>query len=106
MDRFTIGEGGGPSRGGRTAAFTASTSECRCAASGPLALRRGGAPLGASLFIGLEPRLDLARHGLVPLPQRFRPSPLNLIYRPLSARAPKTLDPAAVSLSFLDFDPY
>lgn len=79
----------------------------RCAAFLPgRRVEGGGAPLGASLFIGLEPRLDLVRHGLVPLPQRFRPSPLNLIYRPLSARAPKTLDPAAVSLSFLDFDPY
>lgn len=62
--------------------------------------------LGVHLFIGLEPRLDLARHGFVALPPRFRPSPLNLIYRPLSARAPAALDAREVALNFLDFDPY
>lgn len=64
------------------------------------------AGLGADLFIGLEPRLDLTGGGFVALPQRFRPSPLNLIYRPLNARAPKTLAADQVALSFLDFDPY
>ena len=62
--------------------------------------------IGASLFIGLDPRLDLGRTGFMALPQRARPSPLNLIYRPLSARAPKTLEEGAVAFSFLDFDPY
>ena len=63
-------------------------------------------PLGFSLFLGLDPRLNLGRFGLIRLPERFRPSPLNLIYRPLSEAAPRTLDPAAVALNFLDFDPY
>jgi GNAT superfamily N-acetyltransferase len=67
---------------------------------------RRGAPLGAQLFIGLDPRLRAGGLRLAPLPTRFRPSPLNLIYRPLSASAPRTLDPDAVALSFLDFDPY
>ena len=63
-------------------------------------------PLGASLFLGLDPRLNLGGLGLIRLPDRFRPSPLNLIYRPLDAAAPQALDPAAVALNFLDFDPY
>lgn len=64
--------------------------------------RRG--PLGATLFIGLEPRLRLA--GILPLPERLRPSPLNLIWRPLATDAPAALDPAATAFNFLDFDPY
>nr|QQZ49916.1 hypothetical protein JKL49_24960 [Phenylobacterium glaciei] len=48
----------------------------------------GGAAGLASLFIGLEPRLDLAGLGFLRLPQRLRPSPLNLIYRRLGLRRP------------------
>ena len=66
----------------------------------------GGPALGASLFLGLEPRLDLASLGFLRLPQRLRPSPLNLIYRPLNAPAPASLDAAQTAVSFLDFDPY
>jgi len=66
-------------------------------------LGRSG-PFGASLFIGLEPRARLS--GLVAIPDRFRPSPLNLIWRPLAKSAPAALDPAATALNFLDFDPY
>ncbi|MDP1874852.1 GNAT family N-acetyltransferase [Phenylobacterium sp.] len=64
------------------------------------------APLGLTLFMGLDPRIKLGQLGYWPLPDRFRPSPLNLIYRPLSARAPRSLDPRATAISFLDFDPY
>ncbi len=64
------------------------------------------APLAASLFIGLEPRIDLRRHGLLPVPERLRPSPLNLIWRSLGPDAPTRLRPDAVALNFLDFDPY
>jgi len=63
-------------------------------------------PLAASLFIGLDPRLQLGRNGFIALPERARPSPLHLIYRPLSPRSPKSLDKGAVAFSFLDFDPY
>jgi GNAT superfamily N-acetyltransferase len=63
----------------------------------------GGAPLAATMFIGLEPRLSLT--GFLPIPDRFRPSPLNLIWRRLG-EAPDRLDRGAVALSFLDFDPY
>lgn len=67
---------------------------------------RAAAPLGLTLFLGLDPRMPLGRLGFISLPDRFRPSPLNLIYRPLSARAPRSLDPRATAISFLDFDPY
>jgi GNAT superfamily N-acetyltransferase len=63
-------------------------------------------PLCASLFIGLEPRLDLARQGFWPVPERFRPSPLNLIWRRLGSSAPAQLERQAAAISFLDFDPY
>jgi hypothetical protein len=66
---------------------------------------QGAAPR-ASLFIGLDPRLALERQAFLALPQRLRPSPLNLIYRPLSPRAPPRLDPRQAAISFLDFDPY
>lgn len=67
---------------------------------------RAGGPLGATLFIGLEPRWRLAERGFLPIPERFRPSPLNVIWRALSEDAPKALDPQSVALNFLDFDPY
>lgn len=66
----------------------------------------GGAAGLASLFIGLEPRLDLAALGFLRLPQRLRPSPLNLIYRRLGDPAPASLDPVRTAIGFLDFDPY
>jgi len=82
----------------------------RCAAflpdAGQALGKSTGAPLAATLFLGLEPRLDLPAHGFWALPERFRPSPLNLIWRPLSDAVPRELDPRAVALNFLDFDPY
>lgn len=65
-----------------------------------------GAPLAATLFMGLEPRLDLGRLGFAPIPERLRPSPLNLIWRRLGDAAPAALRPDAVAINFLDFDPY
>ncbi|HZZ30598.1 MAG TPA: GNAT family N-acetyltransferase [Phenylobacterium sp.] len=64
----------------------------------------GGAPLAATLFLGLEPRMNLG--AFLPIPERVRPSPLNLIWRRLGTTAPASLRPEAVSLNFLDFDPY
>jgi GNAT superfamily N-acetyltransferase len=66
----------------------------------------GRAPLAASLFLGLEPRMALGRQGFLPVPERLRPSPLNLIWRALSPEVPAQLTPDAVALNFLDFDPY
>lgn len=66
----------------------------------------GGAEGLASLFIGLEPRVDLATLGFLRLPRQLRPSPLNLIYRRLGDPAPQSLDAARTAIGFLDFDPY
>ena len=65
-----------------------------------------GRPLGPALFLGLEPRIDLAELGFISLPERLRPSPLNLIWRALSDAAPANLDPGRTAINFLDFDPY
>jgi GNAT superfamily N-acetyltransferase len=75
------------------------------AAARPPSLRSHG-PLGATLFIGLEPRWRLAGGGFLPIPERLRPSPLNLIWRPLGKTAPKELRADAAAINFLDFDPY
>ena len=64
----------------------------------------GGAPLAATLFLGLEPRMNLS--AFLPIPERLRPSPLNLIWRSLGTGAPAALQREAVALNFLDFDPY
>jgi hypothetical protein len=66
---------------------------------------RGMGPPGVSLFIGLEPRWRLAGR-FAPIPERLRPSPLNLIWRPLSDSVPRELMADAAALNFLDFDPY
>ncbi|HEX3364290.1 GNAT family N-acetyltransferase [Phenylobacterium sp.] len=68
------------------------------------ATRGGGAPLAATLFLGLEPRMNLS--AFLPIPERLRPSPLNLIWRRLGTTAPSALRREAVALNFLDFDPY
>jgi GNAT superfamily N-acetyltransferase len=70
-------------------------------ASGP---RPAG--LALSLFMGLEPRVKLTSLGFFAVPERLRPSPLNLIYKPLSGAAPLALEPATTAINFLDFDPY
>ena len=68
--------------------------------------RPGLGPIATTLFIGLEPRLNLDGQGFLPIPERLRPSPLNLIWRSLGKGAPARLEPSAVALNFLDFDPY
>lgn len=57
------------------------------------------------LFLGLYPEEACGYQGYVSIPQRFRPSPLNFIFRPLKeGLAPLTA--GAVAFSFLDFDAY
>lgn len=57
------------------------------------------------LFLGLYPEGACGYQGYVSIPQRFRPSPLNFIFRPLrEGLAP--LAPGSVAFSFLDFDAY
>jgi hypothetical protein len=58
----------------------------------------------AHLFIGTEWWLDWAGCVRAAIPAFLRPSPLNFIYRSLSAEAPTNIHRAA--FTFLDFDPY
>jgi len=57
------------------------------------------------LFLGLVPDGACNFSTYVDIPQRFRPSPLNLIYRSLTGTV-KQLEKDAISFSFLDFDAY
>jgi len=63
----------------------------------------GWSPL--RLYLGLVPDATRNFSTYISIPQRLRPSPLNLIYRSLSGRVAQ-LDPAAICFSFLDFDAY
>jgi GNAT superfamily N-acetyltransferase len=57
------------------------------------------------LYLGLMPDDVKRSASYVSIPQRLRPSPLNLIYRSLASPGSQ-LDPARISFSFLDFDAY
>lgn len=67
---------------------------------------RDPSPWLPPLFIGLEPRAGLEARGFIPVPEKLRPSPLNMIWRSLDPTLPPTLTPEATAVSFLDFDPY
>jgi GNAT superfamily N-acetyltransferase len=75
-------------------------------ADGPWqAAGHGGGWAPARLYLGLVPDSERRFTGYPSIPQRLRPSPLNLIYRSLSGRVAQ-LDPTAIRFSFLDFDAY
>ena len=57
------------------------------------------------LFLGLFPSDSCGYPTFVKIPDRFRPSPLNLIFKPLNS-APAALEPQQVLFSFADFDAY
>ncbi len=58
-----------------------------------------------NVFLGLKPK-DSGIYGMyMDIPNVFKPSPLHLIYRPLSVSLQK-LDRDSISLSFFDFDAY
>lgn len=57
------------------------------------------------LFLGLLPDAERRFRGYIEIPKRVRPSPLNLIFRSLSAPGSQ-LDPTRIRFSFLDFDAY
>lgn len=59
----------------------------------------------ARLLIGLAPDANASWWNYASIPQRLRPSPLNLIYRSFTPRVTE-LDPARIQFSFLDFDAY
>ncbi len=69
-------------------------------------LEGGGGPImPLRLFIGLAPDAAASYWNYASIPQRLRPSPLNLIYRSFVARV-AALDPALIRFTFLDFDAY
>lgn len=57
------------------------------------------------LFLGLVPDQACNFVGYANIPQRLRPSPLNMIFRPL-AQSRTLLEAGHMSFSFLDFDAY
>lgn len=61
---------------------------------------------GLNLFLGLMPAGSFRLPGYIPIPDRLKPSPLNLIYRPLSPAAPGALTREETILGIHDFDPY
>lgn len=65
----------------------------------------GGFASPLRLFIGQVPPVWRRPALYADIPDRLRPSPLNLIYRSLSGRV-ASIDPDTVFLSFLDFDAY
>jgi GNAT superfamily N-acetyltransferase len=65
----------------------------------------GGMLMPLRLFIGLAPDQVASYWNYASIPQRLRPSPLNLIYRSFVSRV-VALDPALIRFSFLDFDAY
>ena len=72
----------------------------------PLTLPPAHGPAGPlRLYLGLLPDVERRFPGYIEIPKRFRPSPLNLIYRSLSAPG-NQLDPSRIRFSFLDFDAY
>lgn len=71
-----------------------------------VARKAGSAPVSPfRLYIGLMPDEAKRSGAYVSIPQRLRPSPLNLIYRSLATPGSR-LDQTRISFSFLDFDAY
>ncbi len=60
---------------------------------------------GLRLWLGRSPRVQRRRCGGRSIPVRLRPSPLNLVFRPLQDPADR-LDGARVDFSAIDFDAY
>lgn len=61
--------------------------------------------IGPAVVLGLAPEGTAQRRLAVTIPDRFRPSPLRLIYRN-HARPDDRLDPERILFSFLDFDAF
>ena len=67
--------------------------------------QNGQAPSPLRLFIGLTPDATSRYWNYASIPQRLRPSPLNLIWRAFTPRVPQ-LDASRIQFTFLDFDAY
>lgn len=63
------------------------------------------APVSLKLFLGMYPRGAYRYNFCARIPDRIRPSPLNLIYRNLESAAMK-MSAEYVSFNYLDFDAY
>lgn len=57
------------------------------------------------VWLGLDPRIDWRRSGFLPIPERLRPSPLNLFFRDLTGRG-FVPDRDRLIFQALDFDAY
>lgn len=55
------------------------------------------------VWIGLDPGMNWAGKAFINIPMRFRPSPLNLIFKDLTGKG-RTLDAARVRFDTMDFD--
>lgn len=62
-------------------------------------------PAGLRLFIGNVPQAWQTSSSYLDVPDSWKPSPLNLIYRTLSGRV-TSIDSQSVFINFLDFDAY
>ena len=56
-------------------------------------------------WIGLDPKINWRRSAFLPIPDRLRPAPLNLIFRSLRADVPR-LKADEIKLQGIDFDAY
>ena len=100
---------------GKRQQFHAAAFGLRLPAYAELPCKRGadpdadsiGAPRlsAARLFLGLNPDESSNYWNYASIPQRLRPSPLNLIYRSFVPRV-AALDPSRIQFTFLDFDAY
>jgi GNAT superfamily N-acetyltransferase len=73
----------------------------------PTALERTAPPAlnPVRLWLGIDPSRRFARSLYRSIPERLRPSPLNLIYRDLTGKRP-SLDVSRLRFRALDFDAY
>jgi GNAT superfamily N-acetyltransferase len=62
-------------------------------------------PNPVRLWLGIDPSRRFQRSLFQPIPERLRPSPLNLIYRDLTGKRP-SLDVSRLRFRALDFDAY
>lgn len=56
------------------------------------------------LYMGLDNGLNFDSPLFFPIPEKYKPSPLNLIYKSLNEKTPTLTK--SINFSFLDFDPY
>ncbi len=71
----------------------------------PCIAGHGGPRSPLRLYLGLVPGASHRFSTYAHIPQRLRPSPLNMIYRPLDTQG-TTLDRDHIHFTFLDFDAY